>query len=568
MPPHHLARQLVPPNLLFMHPIQAKMVLGGANDRHEQEADRIAKQVVAQQHLAFPARSQATPDQPARRGTSSGAMPSRHPEIDPIQRQVTSPVEQASTGVSSAVEASIHRSRGGGQALPEGLRGSMEQAFSTDFSNVRVHSDDWADRLNRATQARAFTTGTDIFFRQGEYNPNNRSGQELLAHELTHVVQQSNGNAQQAIGTSETGLIQRALSSDRIARLNTLLGRNKTRIVRRANFLEAFDTVSDDALRQMRTQRNDQFTEFVQNLGESDSDEGLVANFLEWIDTPTQIVELAGTLLVTGEEASLLAPSLGVGVAALQHHETLDASLETFSSAASGAKDAYEGGFVTVYEQKKYVEGGLLTTSGVAGFLSALFDVPDFVGVYSGVAKTGAGVTKMANTKWNKNALTQLKTDSAGNTEILAAIEVLEDENGYLEGFEEIILGGAEAVSNFMGEPYRWGLNVGSKMFGLFKPKITYLGRAALSTVTSRVYSNAQLRAEAEQETATKTAQMRIAVATATPLNANLIGRLHRLAVLINPELASAMKSEIERLPEPLKTTIKQAIEANAVWNP
>jgi hypothetical protein len=70
----------------------------------------------------------------------------------------------------------------------------MEGAFGADFSGVKVHTDSKSHELNQSIQARAFTTGQDIFFRQGEYNPGSRPGQELLAHELTHVVQQ-NGSA-------------------------------------------------------------------------------------------------------------------------------------------------------------------------------------------------------------------------------------------------------------------------------------------------------------------------------------------------------------------------------------
>lgn len=92
------------------------------------------------------------------------------------------------------VEQAIQRARGGGQALDRGARARMESAFGTDFSGVRVHADARADALNRRLNARAFTTGQDIFFRQGAYDPGSSSGRELLAHELTHVVQQ-NGSA-------------------------------------------------------------------------------------------------------------------------------------------------------------------------------------------------------------------------------------------------------------------------------------------------------------------------------------------------------------------------------------
>ena len=95
--------------------------------------------------------------------------------------------------VAPELEQSIQRERGGGQALDGKVRGQMEPAFGADFSSVRVHTDNQADTLNRQLNARAFTTGQDIFFRQGAYNPGSSSGRELLAHELTHVVQQTGG---------------------------------------------------------------------------------------------------------------------------------------------------------------------------------------------------------------------------------------------------------------------------------------------------------------------------------------------------------------------------------------
>jgi len=91
------------------------------------------------------------------------------------------------------VEAGIEQARGGGQPLDRTVQRQMESAFGTNFSHVRVHTDSGANTLNHALSARAFTTGQDIFFRQGEYNPGSSSGKELLAHELTHVVQQTGG---------------------------------------------------------------------------------------------------------------------------------------------------------------------------------------------------------------------------------------------------------------------------------------------------------------------------------------------------------------------------------------
>jgi hypothetical protein len=93
--------------------------------------------------------------------------------------------------VDSHIEAQINQSRGGGRPLEDSIRQPMEQAFGADFSDVRIHTDTKANNLNEAIQARAFTTDKNIFFKEGEYGLDRTAGQELLAHELTHVVQQT-----------------------------------------------------------------------------------------------------------------------------------------------------------------------------------------------------------------------------------------------------------------------------------------------------------------------------------------------------------------------------------------
>ena len=89
----------------------------------------------------------------------------------------------------------IEGARGGGRSLEPAGRSSMERAFGADFSGVRVHDDAAAADLSASVGARAFTVGSDIFFGAGQYDPVGRGGRELLAHELTHVVQQGGGAA-------------------------------------------------------------------------------------------------------------------------------------------------------------------------------------------------------------------------------------------------------------------------------------------------------------------------------------------------------------------------------------
>ncbi len=90
----------------------------------------------------------------------------------------------------------IKRERGGGQALDGAVQREMGQALGQNVSDVRVHTDAEADHLNRQLDARAFTVGRDVFFRDGDYNPHSSDGQELLAHELTHAVDQRAGVVQ------------------------------------------------------------------------------------------------------------------------------------------------------------------------------------------------------------------------------------------------------------------------------------------------------------------------------------------------------------------------------------
>lgn len=79
----------------------------------------------------------------------------------------------------------------GGRKLQAGTQQFMESRMGADFSNVRIHTGTTSEKMNRDISARAFTHGSDIYFNRNEYQPESNSGKELLAHELTHVVQQS-----------------------------------------------------------------------------------------------------------------------------------------------------------------------------------------------------------------------------------------------------------------------------------------------------------------------------------------------------------------------------------------
>jgi Domain of unknown function (DUF4157) len=107
------------------------------------------------------------------------------PSSEVLQREATSDSGQ---NIAASLEAA-----GTGQSLDGSTRSFLEPKFGHDFANVKIHADGHADQMSKAVNARAFTTGQDVFFKQGEYKPNSPEGMHLLAHELTHTIQQSRG---------------------------------------------------------------------------------------------------------------------------------------------------------------------------------------------------------------------------------------------------------------------------------------------------------------------------------------------------------------------------------------
>ena len=106
--------------------------------------------------------------------------------------------------VHPAVQNTISGTRGGGASLDSGVQARFSGSLG-DLSDVRVHTDDTADRLNRSVSARAFATGTDVYFAKGEYNPGSAAGDKLIAHELAHVVQQRGAAASGPLAVSNPG---------------------------------------------------------------------------------------------------------------------------------------------------------------------------------------------------------------------------------------------------------------------------------------------------------------------------------------------------------------------------
>lgn len=177
------------------HLLQPKLTVGSTDDEHEKEADRVAEVVMRM---------------PEGR-SSSVANPSQSVGASLLQRKSTQP--------GSAVEAPavVQQSlRSGSQTLPASTRSFFEPRFGHDLSNVQVHTDATANDASKAVHARAFTVGNHIVFRQGEYQPDSQSGRQLLAHELTHVLQQRGSDTSNTLRRVPATAAQKAIIDSEI----------------------------------------------------------------------------------------------------------------------------------------------------------------------------------------------------------------------------------------------------------------------------------------------------------------------------------------------------------------
>ena len=178
--------------------LQTKLTIGQAGDKYEQEADRTADKVMSMPDSQFiQARCEACDQEESKQMKPLAAS------ITPwIQKQAVEEEEEESLQTKPNqsespqlapdwVQRKLSSGKNNGNPLPDATKSFMETRFGSDFGEVRVHTGSTAVQMNRSLNAQAFTRGKDIYFNSGKYNPESSSGQHLLAHELTHVVQQT-----------------------------------------------------------------------------------------------------------------------------------------------------------------------------------------------------------------------------------------------------------------------------------------------------------------------------------------------------------------------------------------
>ncbi|NQU87665.1 MAG: DUF4157 domain-containing protein [Mariniphaga sp.] len=204
---------------------QPKLNIGKPNDKYEVEADRVADQVVfggqsRTNNFFTPRITSQIQNQPEEDVQMLGLQeefvqekPVKQPiksliqrqdveEEEPVQMQEEEEIQTKSNSqstISSETESKLQDSTGGGSPLDIGLKSQMEDGFGANFSDVRTHRDSKATRLNNELGAQAFTRGSDIYFNKNKYKPGTGKGQHLIAHELTHVIQQRSGSGSNII---------------------------------------------------------------------------------------------------------------------------------------------------------------------------------------------------------------------------------------------------------------------------------------------------------------------------------------------------------------------------------
>lgn len=252
--------------------VQAKLSVGKAGDSYEKEADAVADQIVQRSESNsfitpqnfFPSTSiqkkseEENADEIQAKPISDSITPLVQLKTDeeenvqekceecekeavaskPSEREESIDIQQKceacgheeekiqkksnvnDTTAINTVEKTLKSTKGNGSVLPPNSKMQMERGFGADFSNVRIHNNSTSAQMNRQLGAQAFTNGNDIYFNSGKFNPSSKSGKHLLAHELTHTIQQGKSINKKEIGQSPD--VERNLQSDLLSGNPTL----------------------------------------------------------------------------------------------------------------------------------------------------------------------------------------------------------------------------------------------------------------------------------------------------------------------------------------------------------
>jgi hypothetical protein len=172
--------------------LQTKLTVGAPDDPFEKEADSVADSIMRMPQQNFA----------QRKCTECEKEEKEQVQLKPISQNISDRIqtgEGAASSASNSINNKIISSKGNGQSMDSNTQSFMQNSFGADFSNVKIHTDSESIQMSRELNAKAFTTGNDIYFNVGQYQPNSNSGKHLLAHELTHVLQQSPNEASTSV---------------------------------------------------------------------------------------------------------------------------------------------------------------------------------------------------------------------------------------------------------------------------------------------------------------------------------------------------------------------------------
>lgn len=235
--------------------IQPSLSFGKQNDRFEQEADQVADQVTGHSNTQVQSRFLGNDEgisnflpgensinrqsffEPRETAPEKGIQPKANKNSSPVIRRHPASVSRTentttfsdsteihqkkdettdqSSESDSQFESGLIQTKGGGSTLPNDTRSAMESGIGANFSQVKIHTDSNAAQLSDSIGAQAFTHGNDIYFNEGKYDPKSTEGKHLLAHELTHTVQQGASVQSKEKGITKTGKrVQRSWVGD------------------------------------------------------------------------------------------------------------------------------------------------------------------------------------------------------------------------------------------------------------------------------------------------------------------------------------------------------------------
>jgi len=233
----------------FFPAVQKKLSVGKADDAFEKEADNVADKVVSKGEPGAAIQKMGAADEEVQEKPISDSISSIQKkdmpaEEEPVQKQeeeeavqqqeeeeavqqkgeeeeavqkqeeeeAVQPKSDGSGEPGASVEYRLKSSRGRGEKMDKSTQIEMESGFGTDFSDVNIHKGSEAQAMNKELGAQAFTNGKDVFFNEGKYNPSTEEGKHLLAHELTHTIQQTGGEAKTIHNKASNQMVQRKLT--------------------------------------------------------------------------------------------------------------------------------------------------------------------------------------------------------------------------------------------------------------------------------------------------------------------------------------------------------------------